>query len=334
MFMKKVQLYIVSISVILLFTMCSQKVKSDSNPDSVDITINRFDKEFKAFLDNPSTEKEDSLQIAYKDFLPAFGLVTIGKSEIDTTYFDSLSKYFSNKMLLSIYADAVSIFSDATVYEKELTNADAIIKKNSDGKKLPAIGFHVSGFKENTLVLDNYISISIDKYLGKEYPIYAHFFEEYQREQMQPKMVTRDLLRAWLISNTPIKKDKTQNLLSEMIAEGIILYQLSVLLLEWNSYDIIGYTEQQEKWCSDNEKRIWTEMIKQNYLFSTDITLTKKFVIDAPYTQPLSKESPGRAGAWIGWQIVKRYMKDANAPLFSLNEIDEGQILQESKYNP
>ncbi|MCD7849188.1 MAG: hypothetical protein LUH63_05295 [Parabacteroides sp.] len=52
---------------------------------------------------------------------------------------------------------------------------------------------HVSGFNQNVLVGDSLLSISIDKYLGEEYPLYQEFFYDFQSRLMTPGHIAPQL---------------------------------------------------------------------------------------------------------------------------------------------
>lgn len=299
------------------------------------VNIKRFDKDLYAYLLSPSSQKQDSLIASYGNFLEAFGTVAINNSNInEASYFSEIRDYFSNPMLAQIYKDALNTFESTQAYEQELSIADQLIQKYWDGKRLPQLGMHVSGFKANTIVLSDLISISADRYLGSNYSGYKDFFEEYQRQQMKPEMITRDYLKAWIINEIP-SSNKRKDLLSEMINEGKILYTLQLLLPNWSEDSLIGYTPEQLEWSKSKEKEIWKKTINQNDLFSTDYLTILKYMDDAPYTATIAADSPGRLGAWIGWQIVKAYADNTGASLDEIiTETNTQNILKQSKYNP
>lgn len=311
----------------------SQSVSAQDKTDL--LTIQRFDKDLYDYLQSKSAEAKDKLKAKYPDFLKAFGAVTINDSDSDNPeYFQTLEQYFSNPMLSQIYKDALNKFTDIEPYEKQLSEANGLILQYFPGKALPTLSMHVSGFKSNTIVLDNMISISIDKYLGKDYNGYQQFFEEHQLNQMQPEMIVRDYLKAWIIGEIPTN-NKKKDLLSEMIYQGKILYALQQLLPGWNKEDLIGYTSSQLEWVDNNEKKIWKATVGKNNLFSTDHMVIKKYMDEAPYTATISTDSPGQLGVWIGWHIVKNYAENSNKDLTSiLKENDSQTILKLSKYNP
>lgn len=299
------------------------------------INIKRFDKDFYKYLEQPTALNQDSLATKYAEFLKAFGSVIINNSDIDnTSYFSEIKEYFSNPMLIQIYRDALDTFKIVEPYEKELSIADGIIREYWKDKQLPQLGMHVSGFKTNTIILSDFISISVDKYLGANYSGYQNFFEDYQRRQMEPTMITRDYLKAWLLSEMPTS-NKRKDLLSNMINEGKILYALQLLLPNKSEADLIGYTKEQLEWSENKDKEIWKITIDKNYLFSTDYMILLKYLEEAPYTATISADSPGRLGAWIGWQIIKSYATNTGDRLDSIiKETDIQKILKRSKYNP
>lgn len=330
--MKKISYLLIILS---SFIGCSSTLKKDSEPQNA-VSIVRFDKDLNDYIQHPTSEKESALKSKYPSLLPAFGQITIDQILVnDPSFYPDLREYFSHPKLQKIYADALAKFTDTTPYEEELTKANELIAENLSGASLPQLAMHVSGFKENVIILNNLISLSADKYLGSNYAGYQEFFAPYQRQQMTSKMVVRDYLKAWLMSDI-IKQnnDEQEILLSAMIEEGKILYILSVLLPDYNVNDLIGYTAQQTKWCEENEKSIWETLIKQSNIYTSDHMVITRYINDAPYTAALSMQSPGRVGAWVGWQIVSQYAKKTHASIEDIISLDAQAILKGSKYNP
>jgi uncharacterized protein YjaZ len=72
-------------------------------------------------------------------------------------------------------------------------------------------------------------------------------------------------------------------------------------------------------------------------LYDTDATLARRFIYPAPFSKfylEFDNETPGRVGAWIGWQIVRSYMKNNTVPLQQLLAMDARELFELSRYKP
>ena len=131
--------------------------------------------------------------------------------------------------------------------------------------------------------------------------------------------------------------DSKQNrLIDNMLHRGKVMFMLAVFMPERPLNDIIGYNTTQWNWAVKNEKEIWNTVVSQKDLFSSDLQLIRKYLNDAPFTSPVSQESPGRLGTWIGMRIVESYMnKNKEVTLQQLMQINDYQkLMEESGYKP
>ena len=124
--------------------------------------------------------------------------------------------------------------------------------------------------------------------------------------------------------------------LSQIIYMGKILYLTDDLLPEVQDTLKIRYTAPQMEYCMENEFNIWSYFAAQKIIYTTNQAEIIKFTSEGPFTSALSKQSPPRIGYWVGWRIVRQYMK--NNPKVSLEQLmketDAQQILAKSKYKP
>jgi hypothetical protein len=185
------------------------------------------------------------------------------------------------------------------------------------------------------IVAESFISLSIDNYLGEQYPIYEEIgIYKYQRPNMRREKVASDYITAWISSE--FSNSVANNLLTDMIHHGKILYTVSVLLPETPEHIIMGYSQEQWKWVKKNEPTMWNTLVQSRDLYTTSMIVKSKYINDGPFTLPFSQESPGRAGAYLGWQIVESYMR--NNPEISIQQLlqqpDAQIILNRSNYQP
>ncbi len=332
--MKNVYILIVTYLFISL-SGCNNNIKGNEITYKNQSKIIRFDKEFFAYITHPSQAKQDSLIQSYPQLLPAIAITAANVKSGDSTvhYINELNRYYSHPSLLLIYRDALTHFDNVSVYDNALKEIEINASKELPCEQLPKLSFHVSGFKENVIAFDSLISISIDKYLGKDYSYYQTYFNDHERSRMTPSFIMVDYLKAWLMSDVI---DNDQNdLLETIIYHGKLIYVISKLLPEndFKLENIIGYTTDQLMWCNENEKKIWKNITDQAGLNNTDRLIISGYVNDGLYTVPIGKNSPPRLGDWIGWQIVKQYATEKKATTENVIKTDAKTILKEAKYN-
>jgi uncharacterized protein YjaZ len=82
---------------------------------------------------------------------------------------------------------------------------------------------------------------------------------------------------------------------------------------------------------------MWRYFIENELLYDNDQKLNNRFINPAPFSKfylEIDNESPGRVGAWVGWQIVRSYMKNNEVPLPELLKMSPKEIFEKSKYKP
>lgn len=306
----------------------------NSFADAEPIQIHRFDKALFQLIetDNPTMQKQ--LMHEYYGMLDVIGKGILNMQSPDVTdFFDRLANYYSEPTLKELYRDAITLYDSINDIEKQLGVGFAYLQAYFPSMKVPAVYMHVSGLNQNILVAENLLSISIDKYMGKTYPLYLDFFYDYQLEDMQRSHIVPDYLSGWLLSEYPFA-GKDNVLLERMVYEGKMKYLVSHALPEIDSRELMGYSEKDYEWCTAHEKTIWKAIIERKHLYTPDHITTNKYFEDIP-SSFLSFDAPGKLGIWIGWQIVNKYMKETNStPEELMKQTDAQEILTASKYKP
>lgn len=301
--------------------------------DSISIKINRFDIELYKWLQNKESN-EKLLQDS--SFLNIFGEKVIFIGKIDSLgFFDRLSSFFSEPTLMGLYQTQQEVFADITPYEQEITTAISLLSEEFPHLKLPEFYMHISGLNQNIIVTDSILSLSADKYLGKDFPLYQTYFYDYQRQQMSPERIVPDYLLGLLYSEFPFEGNEV-SLLNTMLYEGKLRYILSRLLPERNIWESFGYTKEQYNWCMKSESRIWKTILQQKQLYAADYPTISQYINDAPHTAPLTSSSPGKAGVWVGFRLIESYMKQHPKTTLQelIDQIDYQQLFIETKYKP
>ena len=222
--------------------------------------------------------------------------------------------------------------SESTERAYDLKEMHRVVNALPKEYRVP-FAMHVSGFNQNVLVGDSLLSISIDKYLGEEYPLYQDFFYDFQRRLMTPEHIVPDYLAGWLMSEYPFE-GKENVLLDRMIYEGKIKYLIHQAFPELKPEVLMGYTETSYNWCKENESNLWKAIIERKHLYTPDLMTTNKYFDNVPSIF-LASDAPGNLGSWLGWQIIDKYMRETNSTPEALMQNNDSQaILTDSKYKP
>jgi len=276
------------------------------------------------------------LYTRYHDFLPVYTSNILDTAATDTVAVSNLFRQFlANKTFKPVNKKTLQTFSDVSDIEKQVSDAYTYIHYYFPEVKLPEIYFFVSGFNRSVMMNNNFIGMGTDFYLGSNFPAYKDFTYQYMTYNMRRECMATDLVSATLFRMF-VMNSSEYRLLDNMLFRGKVMYLLSVFMPHEKPESLMGYSAEQWNWSKTNEKQIWGYMIDQKHLFSTDVQLIRKYMNDAPFTSPVSQDSPGRLGTWLGWQIVESYMnKNPKTTLTDLMKINNYQkMLEDSGYRP
>ena len=322
---------------LLMLTSCNQcnkkRTKTINVEDTPEITIKIKRYEKALFSVNPN-----NLKTELKPLMKDFGIFLGGANLTDSVKLLDMKGYLTDPQIQEAYHVAIKEYPDLIDLEKQLSLAFKYYKHYYPERKIPAVYTYVSGYAYEAPIqfADSALIIGLDLYLGKNYKIYKLLqLPVYKTERMQREFIVRDCMKE--IGTKQIDFSKVGNTFTDkMIFEGKAIYFVDAMLPDTPDSMKIGYNSKQMEWCLKNESNIWSFFVDKNVLYSTDPSLFKKFIDDAPFTSTFSKQSPGRIGAWIGWQIVQAYME--KNPKVSMPELmkenDAKKILSKSRYKP
>jgi gliding motility-associated lipoprotein GldB len=188
-------------------------------------------------------------------------------------------------------------------------------------------------YQNKVIYNDSLVLISLELYLGKQHRFYE--FPAYIKQNFETNQMMSDVVQSFGTSKIAPPTENT--FLSFMIYAGKELYLKDALLPSVIDEDKIGYLPEQLQFCTDNETYMWRIFIEEKFLFSSDQKLVPRFINPAPFSKfylEIDNKTPGRVGAWLGWQIVRSYMKNNEVSLQQLLKKDAKEIFEKSGYKP
>jgi hypothetical protein len=311
----------------------------DTSDIDVNIEIKRLEVDLFALNPVEIKDKIPALQAKYDGFLTYFGYVIHIGEPGDSAWSEGLVSFGTDKLNNEVYDATMKVYPDLLNIEGMLSSAFRHYRYYFPQNKIPGVFSCITGFNSSIITADSILGIGLDKYLGADCKYYPGLqIYKYQAAKMNPENVVRDCMYAWASKGWNYKDMgyESDNVLSEIIHEGKLLYFVKSMLPEASDNLIFGFSKEQMKFCSNNEKQMWQYLVEKNLLFSSDQLTKRKLTGEAPYTSYFSNESPGRAVIWTGFRIIESFMlNDRGTSMEDLMKNTDIQgILEKARYNP
>ena len=244
-----------------------------------------------------------------------------------------LIRLHQDSSMQELNAAVAKEFANLSDVKVELEQAFAYLKSYYPDFKEPKVYTYVSGFGFDLIVEEDVIVIGLDYFLPSDHAFQPdlprYLASRYERKYLVPMVVLAISSRYNAID------PKENTLLAEMIYYGKAYHFVKSILPCTSDQYLVGYTPEQIQACWDNEDIIWTHFIENELLFETNPFEIRKYIGEAPATDAISADAPGRIGRWIGWNIVEEYSIQQDLPLPEvMREADAKKLFKDSGYRP
>jgi hypothetical protein len=277
------------------------------------------------------------LEKKYGHFYSGYFSVLLNNGGIkDSSYSYRIKQFISDRDMKGTFNDCEKEFPATDELKKDLTQSFKYFNYYFPNKPLPKVVTMITGFNYPVVTIDSTIGIGLDMYLGSNNKYYKWLtFPRYKTMFMNKENIVPDAIHSWMLSEFPYTMNKS-DFLSDITYMGKILYLTDALLPSIPDTLKIHYSKTQMEYCHQNEFNVWSYFAAQKLIYTTNQSEIMKFTSDGPFTSAFSKDAPPLIGYWIGWQIVRQYMKNnPNITLEDLmNETDAQKILTKAKYKP
>jgi gliding motility-associated lipoprotein GldB len=307
--------------VLFLTISCKTEKANEVDVSAVDITIsvNRFEKKFYE-------ADETTLPIIKNEFPYLF------PEQNDSIWLNKIK----DKEEQELYGMSQKVFGDFESEKAQITDLFKHVKYEHSNFEAPKIITLITNldYQNKVVYADSLLFVSLDMYLGKNSEVYQDF-PVYLSQNFDKSQLIVDIASA--ISDRYFVAEKGRQFIDLVVGAGKKMYMIDRYLPSVSDAKKIGYSNAENDWAMANESQIWKYFIENKLLYSTDSKLFDRFMAEAPFSKfyiDIDKESPGRIGVWLGWQIVKSYMENNEVTLQQLLQTDAEEIFNKSKYKP
>ncbi len=322
---------------------CDSKRKNvpDVSNIKADVILQRFDNDFF----DAKLNAEQKLPILAKKYGKVFDYFLVKNSAAENMANGSNMASLLDNVVQGykhLYDSTQLLYKDLNWLKKELELGFKYFIHYYPSFKVPQIFILVGGFDidnpKSYFGIDyanDSLAINLQMFMGVNFSAYdPQIYFDYIRVKFNKDNIVKNIFTSIINDKIP-EIAPSSTLIETMIDAGKRVYMLDQLLPYTTDEIKLGYSKAQLKLCYKNEFNIWSNFINANNLFTVEPTIIKEYIGENPFTKDLGNDSPGNIGAFVGWQIVKKYMeKNAITKLPQLMQLDNKLIYTEAKYKP
>lgn len=192
--------------ILLVCVGCEWQLKpSHDEADDVEVRIERYDRIESLYLTTGDYSALQQMNTVYpmQTRMLLEDVLLIGKvndPEINTKFLH----FFQDSVLQTMLRDVQEQYTDIEDLNEELTAAFGHLKEELPELEIPQIYTQIGSFDQSIIVGNNTLGISLDKYLGTDYPFYQEHYTDNQRCLMVRDMIVPDCLSFYLLSLYPM----------------------------------------------------------------------------------------------------------------------------------
>ncbi len=335
-------IFIAIFSLILLWQCQPDKTKPDISDINIDLKIRRFEQDLFQLdpnnLELPFAQQVELLRQKYPNFFTVFKRLIDETDQADTLFVENIAAFIQHPSVKKLYDTTQIIYNNISDVESDLKKALRYFKYYFPERPVPEVVSYISEYSVGTFTYgDSLLGIGWDFFLGNDFPYHYDMFPAFLQRSMNKEHLIAKAIEA--LAFNIVGEVQGNRLLDYMINNGKMLYVKSLLLPETPDSVLMEWKTRDAQWMTQrfNERELWTQILKRNLLYSTRRTEFDKLIGASPMgTTWMPPESPGKTANWLGWQIVKAYMKQhPEMSVQQLIAIDDPQIILDgANYRP
>ena len=195
-----------TLSLAIFCVACDFKLKSNEEVEaSQQLQVHRYDRLQSRYL---TTGDFSALQQMNTDFPVETrtlieDVLKLG-SVSDPDIYSRFLTFYQDSILQNIISEAESQYANVDDLNKQFSAAFKKLKSWLPDLIIPMVYTQISALDQSVIIGESSVGISLDKYLGKDYPTYAKYYGEEQRNSMTREHILPDCISFFLLSKFPL----------------------------------------------------------------------------------------------------------------------------------
>lgn len=138
--------------------------------------------------------------------------------------------FFQDSTLQMIVSDAESQYANMDDINQQLNKAFFNLKGRIPDMPLPQVYAQIGALDQSIVIGNQSIGISLDKYLGEDYPLYKKFYSASQLKAMSRRYIVPDCLSFYLLSLYPMPDFEQRSQIDRDLHIGKIMWVCNQVL--------------------------------------------------------------------------------------------------------
>lgn len=205
--------YYILFTLMMLCVACEWQLKPHNDDDAlIPVSIERYDRVERLYLSTGDLAALQQMNTNYptQTRMLLEDVLRIGKAN-DPEINLKFHHFFQDSTLQQLLVDVTHQYEDLSDIDSQLSEAFQRLRKVLPDIDIPIVYTQIGSFDQSIVVGHQMLGISLDKYLGSDYPFYHEHYTEAQRQWMTRGMIVPDCLSFYLLSLYPPSADSQGN---------------------------------------------------------------------------------------------------------------------------
>lgn len=200
------KLYLYMMVVVMVLVSCDMKFRLGDSEASDRIVIQRYDRLESRYLTTGDFSALQQMNTSYPMETRTLVEDVLKLGEVNEPHINNkFLSFFQDSTLQTIISDAEAQYANVADINEQLNVSFGKLRTWIPDIPIPDVYLQIGALDQSIIVGEKMIGISIDKYLGKDYPLYARFYSESQRQSMGRGYIVPDCLTFYLLSLYPME---------------------------------------------------------------------------------------------------------------------------------
>lgn len=203
---------------------CEWRLTSSGEEAEDHVIVERYDRIESLYLTTGDFSALQQMNIGYPQqtrtlIEDVLGIGRVNEPEINTKFLN----FYQDTTLQALIASAEQEYANMDDINQELGTAFANLQEMLPSIELPQVYAQIGSLDQSIIVGNGLLGISLDKYLGKDYPLYLrpeYGYTEAQRSMMTRQYIVPDCIGFYLLSLYPMSHQRKLSQLEQDVHIG------------------------------------------------------------------------------------------------------------------